>query len=354
MRGIRFPGRYIQGPGLLTNLGDFVSEIGGPALIVADPFAIGLLKAKLVQSFDSASIQFLIGDHNGHCTRGEVDKLAKAGRDFGAAIVVGVGGGKSLDTAKSVAFALNVPVLVCPTIAASDAPCSALSVIYGDDGRVDYDQFLPNNPNVVLVDTKVIAEAPSRYLASGIGDALATYFEADSCRRSGAHNCMNMQGVDLAFAIAETCLNVIRAHGAEALKECDRNEAGSSLEKVVEANILMSGIGFESGGVATAHAIHHGLCELDDVHAVLHGEKVAIGVLAGLLIQKRLDEFSQISDFCQSVRLPTRLSDIGITEPDISKLETVARRACRPGEIIHNEPQPVKEEDVVSALKALI
>ncbi|WP_162652973.1 iron-containing alcohol dehydrogenase [Lentilitoribacter sp. Alg239-R112] len=101
------------------------------------------------------------------------------------------------------------------------------------------------------------------------------------------------------------------------------------------------------------HYLHHGLCELDDVHDALHGEKVAIGVLAGLFIQGRLDEFDEISSFCRSVRLPTTLSEIGIIDPSDDKLARVAMRSCQKGEIIHNEPQQVSEEEVVSALRFL-
>jgi glycerol dehydrogenase len=164
---------------------------------------------------------------------------------------------------------------------------------------------------------------------------------------------MRMPGVSLAYEIARFCRDTIFEHGEKALAECDAKTAGPALERVVEANILLSGIGFESGGVAAAHAIHHGLCELEDVHHHLHGEKVAIGVLAGLKLHGADEEFERVRAFCRAVRLPTRLADIGIAEVTEEKLAIVARRACRPGEIIHNEPMPVTEDMVVAALKTL-
>jgi glycerol dehydrogenase len=81
---------------------------------------------------------------------------------------------------------MDVPVAIAPTIASTDAPCSALSVIYTDSGEFDRYLMLPHNPNMVIVDTKVVAGAPARLLAAGIGDALATWFEARACSRSGA------------------------------------------------------------------------------------------------------------------------------------------------------------------------
>lgn len=352
-RGARFPGRYIQQAGAIQSLGVEAAAFGRRSAVLVDRGIYDLVKNDLVAAF-SGQVEAQLIRHSGECSETQIAALVAAAQAINADVIVGVGGGKALDTAKAAARDLGKPVIVFPTIAASDAPCSALAVVYNDDGTVAYDTFLPRNPDLVLVDTVLIAKAPARFLAAGIGDALATWYEAESCRRSGAFNCMKMPGVSLAFEIARSCRDTIFEFGVTALAECDAKHAGPALERVVEANILLSGIGFESGGVAAAHAIHHGLCELDDVHHHLHGEKVAIGVLAGLKLHGAEDEFAKVRDFCASVRLPTRLADIGIVDATDEKLATVARRACRPGEIIHNEPMRVTEEMVIAALKALI
>lgn len=352
-RGARFPGRYIQGPGSITSLGAEATAYGTKATILLDNGIFDLLKAPVTEACKDRIEASLIR-HAGECSESQIAALVDAARASGADVIIGAGGGKALDTAKAAARDLNLPVIVFPTIAASDAPCSALAVIYNDDGTVAYDTFLPRNPDLVLVDTALIAKAPARFLAAGIGDALATFYEADSCRRSGAQNCMKMPGVTIAHEVARLCRDTIFTFGVDALAECDAKTAGPALERVVEANILLSGIGFESGGVAAAHAIHHGLCELEDVHHHLHGEKVAIGELAGLKLHGLDEEFEKVRAFCAQVRLPVRLADIGIADATDEKLAIVARRACRPGEIIHNEPMPVTEDMVVAALKTLI
>lgn len=353
MAGARFPGRYLQGPGALARLGQEATALATRALVLLDRGVFDLLEASVRASFADASALTLLR-HGGECSEAEIARVGTAAREAQAGVVVGIGGGKALDTAKAAADDLKRPAIVCPTIAASDAPCSALAVIYHEDGRVAYDRFFPRNPDLVLVDTALIAKAPARYLAAGIGDALATWFEADACRRSGAPNCLGVPGVATAHVIATACRDTILEHGAEALAECDAKTAGPALERVVEANILMSGVGFESGGVAAAHAIHHGLCELDDVHHHLHGEKVAIGVLVGLLLQGERAGFERMRAFCRAARLPTRLADVGIAEVTEDKLRVIAERACRPGEIIHHEPRPVTPEQVVAALRELV
>lgn len=350
--GARFPGRYIQAPGLIARLGEEAKSLGKKALVILDKNMADRLDADLRQGASPLETTILI--HGGECSEAEIARGVEAGRDAEADLVVGVGGGKALDTAKAIAFRLgSLPTVIVPTIAASDAPCSALAVVYKQDHSVDYDYFLPRNPDLVLVDTRIVAEAPARFLAAGIGDALATWYEAESSRLADAKNCWGTHGSPLAFEIARFCRDTIVEHGAKALEECDANRAGPAFEKVVEANILFSGAGFESGGVAGAHAIHHGLCELPDVHHHLHGEKVAIGVLATLLIHGRTEEFETVRAYCRSVRLPTKLADVGIAEATEEKLTRIAERACRPGEIMENEPIRVTPDMVVSALRQL-
>lgn len=353
IHGARFPGRYIQGAGAIAYLGREAAGFGRRAVVLLDRGIFELLEKDVRASLDGL-IDATIIRHGGECSEQEINALVASARKAQAEVIIGAGGGKALDTAKAAARNLGLPVIVMPTIAASDAPCSALAVIYNEDGSVAYDTFLSSNPNLVLVDTALIAKAPARFLAAGIGDALATWYEAESCRQSGASNCMKMPGVSLAFEVARYCRDTIFEHGVAALADCDANVPGHALERVVEANILLSGIGFESGGVAAAHAVHHGLCELADVHHHLHGEKVAIGVLAGLKLHGLDQEFERVRRFCRSVRLPTRLADIGIADVTDEKLAIVARRACRQGEIIHNEPMVVTEDMVVAALRTLI
>jgi glycerol dehydrogenase len=348
----RFPGRYLQGPGALARLGEEARGYGNAALALLDGGVFEQM-APRIRDACTGHLELVLRRHGGECSPDEIDAAVQAAQAAGSGLVIGIGGGKVLDTAKLVAHELGQPVVIVPTIAASDAPCSALAIVYGPDGTTLRDQVLPRSPDLVLVDTEVIAQAPARMLAAGIGDALATWYEAESCRRSGAPNMMGSPGVPMAHAIAAYCRDVVWEFAEAALAECDADRAGPALERIVEANILASGIGFESGGVAAAHAIHHGLCELDEVHHHLHGEKVAIGILAGLLLHEDMAEFERVRAFLERVRLPVRLSEIGITDASLAKLEKVAARACRAGEIIHFEPIPISEAMVVRVLQRL-
>ena len=185
-RIIQSPGKYIQGADVLTRLGDYLKPLAARWLVVGDKFVLGFAEETLRHSFEQAELYVEIVPFGGECSQNEIDRLRQLAKEANCQAVLGIGGGKTLDTAKALAHFMDVPVAIAPTIASTDAPCSALSVIYTDSGEFDRYLMLPHNPNIVIVDTKVVAGAPARLLAAGIGDALATWFEARACSRSGA------------------------------------------------------------------------------------------------------------------------------------------------------------------------
>jgi len=349
------PARYSQGPHATAQLGSEMRNLGldGPALIVAGGSAIRLLSDTWTQTFADADMRYEVFRFAGECTAAEIHRGTQAARDAGARVIVGAGGGKVLDTARAIASDLSLPVVNCPTIASSDAPCSALSVIYTEAGEWQEYRVYRRNPDLVLVDTSVIAKSPVRPLVAGMGDALATFFEARVCVEGGATNMRGGASTRSALALAELCYKTLLMDGVAAIEALGRKEPDDALERLVEASTLLSGLGFESSGLAAAHAIHNGLTMAPGTHAYMHGEKVAFGLLAQLLLESQpksvLDE---VLTFSSSVGLPTTFADIGIANPDPGLLETIAARAAVPGETIHNEPIPVTPGLVVEAMRA--
>ncbi|VTM73362.1 Glycerol dehydrogenase [Raoultella planticola] len=258
---------------------------------------------------------------------------------------------KTLDTAKALAHFMNLPVVIAPTIASTDAPCSALSVIYTDEGEFDSYLMLPRNPNMVIVDTQIVAGAPPRLLAAGIGDALATWFEARACSRSGATTMAGGKCTQAALALAELCYNTLIAEGEKAMLAAEQHVVTPALEKVIEANTYLSGVGFESGGLAAAHAIHNGLTAIPDAHHYYHGEKVAFGTLTQLVLENApLEEIETVAALCHSVGLPVTLAQLDIKGDIPGKMRTVAEAACAEGETIHNMPGGATADEVYAAL----
>lgn len=345
-----FPARYVRGADALSSLGSEIARLGARALVIVDPAVASLVAPALAAPGDAV---LTVERFGGECCDSEIDRQVAAARAATAAVIVGIGGGKALDTAKAVAHALTLPVVIVPTLASTDAPCSALSVIYTAEGAFSRYLVLPRNPDVVLVDSALVAKAPVRFLVSGMGDALSTWFEAEDCRKSGAGNMTGRIGSMTAFALARLCYDTLLAHGRAAKRTAARGEVDESVEKIIEANTLLSGLGFESGGLSGAHAIHNGLTALAPTHHYWHGEKVAIGTQALLFLTDRPTELiAEVYAFCADIGLPTTLADIGLVAPTDADLMKVAELACAPGETIFNAPVDVSAPKVLEAIKA--
>ena len=347
-----FPGRYIQGYEATKRLGKEAARFGDTAFLIVDPFVNDQLLSRF-QADVEKEVSVVVEPFNSECSDEEVERLAAKVKAAGAKVVVGIGGGKALDTAKATAHALKLPVIITPTIASTDAPTSALSVIYTPEGVFKRYLVLPKNPDVVLVDTRIVAEAPVRFLVAGIGDALSTWFEADACERSYAGNMTGDVGSMTARRLARFCYETILEYGVVAKASCEAKVVTPALERVIEANTLLSGLGFESGGLSACHAIHNGLTALEQTHHYWHGEKVAIGVVSSLfLTDKPAALIDEVYTFCEAVGLPTTLAEIGLEGVSDEDLMIVAKQACAEGETIYNEPIPVTPQMVFAALKA--
>ncbi|RLP07976.1 glycerol dehydrogenase [Propionibacterium australiense] len=346
------PGSYVQGRGEMANLARYCQSIGATsAYLIVGPFVNATYNTRITASFEPAGLSCTLAVFGGECSREEFDRHAEPVRQCD--VVIGIGGGKTLDTAKAVAHYAGLPVIIAPTTASTDAPCSRLSVVYTPDGAFESYLFLPANPVMVVMDLDIIVHAPVRFLVAGMGDALATYYEADACRRADAQTMAGGRSTNAAHALSRLCLDTLLDQGNEARIAGQQGVITRAFEAVVEANTLLSGIGFESSGLAGAHAIHNGLTALERTHQQLHGEKVAYGTLAQLVLEAApREEFEQIVRFCRTVGLPTRLADIGLDGVSDDELMRVAEAACAPEDTMGNMPFVVSPYDVFAALRA--
>jgi glycerol dehydrogenase len=225
--------------------------------------------------------------------------------------------------------------------------------VYTEDGAFLQYRIYRKNPDLVLVDTQVIAQSPPRLLVAGMGDALATWFEAKTCADGSVKNMRGGASSQSALALAELCYRTLLQDGTHALLATQTQVVTPSLERLVEANTLLSGLGFESSGLAAAHAIHNGLTAVPETHAYFHGEKVAFGVLTQLTLEgKSRAVMEEVLGFSTSVGLPVTLSGIGLGQMTRDMLQRIATRASAEGETIHNEPFRVTADIVSDAILA--
>ncbi|MDU1845402.1 MAG: glycerol dehydrogenase [Niallia nealsonii] len=357
------PSKYVQGEDEIFNLGYFVKTYGSSALLIAHPEDVKRVKDKLDLTAVKFDITFLESGFNGECSREEIARLKEVAKENNCDCTIGLGGGKAIDTAKCVAE--GDALIIVPTIAATDAPTSHSAVMYTPEGAFDDYAYFKQSPSVILIDTTVIASAPTRFLVSGMGDALSTYFEARATARSfsnvnaglpcGVNEglCPPARGTNAALVLAKHCYQTLLEDGVKAKAASDCNIVTPALENIIETNILLSGLGFESGGLAGAHAIHDGLTILEGSHGYFHGEKVAFGTLAQLILENApTEEIEEVLNFCLAVGLPVCLADIGVDHITQETLLEVANKACIPEESIYSMPFPVTPESVAAAIKA--
>ncbi len=348
------PRRYVQGAGTLGEAGSLVSAIGKKAAILWDATVKGIVGETLMTSLKEAGVEVVDVDFNGDSTKAEAERVAKILADEGADVAIAVGGGKTLDTVKAAAATAGTKVVTIPTIASNDSPTSSFTVWYDDEGNCTGFESWGVNPDLVLVDTQVVANGPVPAFVAGMGDALGTWVEADACSQVTAPNLAGGTSTLVAMAIAKLCYEVLMEHGVDAMKAVEANTVTDAVEKVVEANVLMSGLGFESGGVATAHMVANCLPSFPECHGLMHGHEVGFGVITQLCLDKTFDEAEriQIVDFEIAIGLPVTFADIGLEGVGRDRLKVIGDICGGEGSLCANHPFEVTSEDVVNAMIA--
>jgi glycerol dehydrogenase len=348
------PGRYIQGAGAIKEIGLHAARLGRSALLAGGKTALALCGSDISASLEEKQIACHQECFRGVSSGKEISRLAEIAAARRADFIIALGGGASIDAGKAVSHELKLPIIVVPTIVATDAPCSALSVIYTEEGIFERYLLLRKNPDCILVDTTFVANSPARFLVAGMGDALATFWESGTCARSGRPNPLTGGGSPTLAtkALARLCYETLLESGLQARLAVEKNVVTPAVEAVVEANILLSGLSSENGGHAGAHSVHNGLTTLAATRNKLHGEKVAFGVLVQLVLEGHpARAIKEVQDFCHAVGLPLCLADLDVIEPTPEEIKRVAEATVAEGETIHATWFPVTVTQVDAAIR---
>ena len=344
------PGRVVRGAGILAEAADALARFGSRPIVVGGERAIAAAQSSLDQALGSLAVQGASTAPD--CSEAVLARLNQVAAEHQADFVIGLGGGKALDTAKLLAHQRNLPVVTVPTTGATCAAWTALSNVYSDSGAFLYDVPLNQCPDLLILDYDLVGTAPNRMLAAGIGDALAKWYEA-SISSGQSQETLIVSAVQQARVLRDLLLqNSIPALSAP---------GGDRWRNVVDASVLMAGVIGGVGGAqcrtVAAHAIHNGLTQLPASHGTLHGEKVAYGIL----VQLRLEEMvqgsqlaatarQQLLEFYRAIALPTTLAEMGMGAISLEDLEAAAVFACHERSDIHHLPFPVSPPVVMAAM----
>lgn len=345
--------RYVQGRGALDEIGAHISKIGKQALILGGKTALTITKKRIEKSLNESNTNIVALDNTVKMsTYPTIDRLSEIGKKEKADVIVGVGGGVAVDTAKAVSYKLQLPVACVPTQCATNADASALSVIYTEKHEWLEYLFYPKNPDLVLVDPEILVTAPAKFTVWGMGDALGANIEAKACvAQPKASSLLFGRPTAVSPWIGELCEHNLLTYGYRAAKDLEQKLVTPYVERIFESIKLLSSLCAESTGLAAAHAIHNGLTFISGVKAN-HGEIVAFCVLVQMVLENRdPQEIERIMSWEHQVGLPITLRQLG--DINVDDLGTAAEKACDPKDTMGNMPLAISPGMVRDAILAV-
>ncbi len=350
-RAFGSPSRYIQGRYEIDSLKEYTDAYGSRVFILIDTFFYKEYAAKFEAMYADGDSQLITYEYTGEITSEKIDKIAEGVAEFAPTVVVGMGGGKTMDTAKAVSDKFHATTVIIPTTASTDAPTIGLSVLYNENGEHIGARHYAKNPDLVLLDTEIIAKAPIRFFVAGMGDGLATFVEARANFTSNSPNYVGkgFRTTIAVKAIAEACHKTILEKGVSAMLAAKQGLCTVDVEDVIEANTLLSGLGVQNASCAGAHSVAEGITILEPCTKFLHGELVAFGILVQLVMEGRSkEEIKEMYDFFNAVSLPTTLSNLGIADASKEQLMQVAEESLKSYWDV--EPFPVDAQMIYDAI----
>ena len=347
------PAKVIRGSQILDQTVDAIARLGNRPLVIGGDRTLNTLNIvqNYLKSWQSQGLDFEQACYTPDCSESSLAVLRSKAQEHQADVIIGVGGGKALDTAKLVAHQLQIPVVTIPTSAATCAAWTGLSNVYSDQGAFLYDVTLDKCPDLLVLDYDLIQTAPQNTLVAGIGDAIAKWYEA-SVSSGNSEQTLIIAAVQQARVLRDILLQksvaALQSPGSEVWQE------------VVDATVLLAGVIGGIGGAqcrtVAAHAVHNGLTHVCG-RGSIHGEKVAYGILVQLRLEEMLQgnqlaatARQQLLKFYGEIGLPQKLDDLGLGNITLKQLQNAAEFALQPNSDIHRLPFKVAIEQLMAAM----
>lgn len=346
------PNQILKGKESLKKAGMAIAKLGKKPLIISGKNSFKVVETELKSIAKEYNLILDQDYYTPDCSENTLKNIDHKIKSHQADFIIGVGGGKALDTAKLIAFNHNIPIVTIPTSAATCAGWTALSNIYTDEGAFQYDVSLNKCPDLLILDYHIILSAPKQTLVAGIGDAIAKWYEA-SVSSGNSQDTLTIAAVQQARILRDILLQ----KSSNALN----NLGGEDWEAVVDATVLLAGVIGGLGGAncrtVAAHAIHNGLTQLPQTHHKLHGEKVAYGILVQLRLEEMIQNnqlatssLQQLIKFYQEIGLPCTLEDLNLKDITLDKLRFCAKFICEECPDLQRLPFKVSPSQLLAAM----
>jgi len=357
------PAVYVQGPEAVKDTGRYCGHLGKKAFILGGNTALKIAKEDVAQSLAKEGVE-IADTYPGVwlCSDDENAKVTEAAQASECDLIIGIGGGSVADVARVVANKVGLPgrLVMIGTVASMAGHTSALSVIYNEDTTWKRYDLFPEDTHAVIIDSKIVAESPYKETVNGMGDALCIKWEMEASKKAESPSLAGGYATMTSMLIANECWNQLKQYGVHAVAANKKKVVTPALERIIETNTLMAGVGFESGGLAGGHGIHDGLVEagLLALHRknkkhIPHGQVISFTTITELILEDRPAELiNEVIAFADSVGLAITFEDLigkGISM-DMDVLWDGAKMSCKQDKVLLLNAVPVCPAKVYSAL----
>lgn len=338
--------RYVSGEGLLHDLPSYLDGFEKIAVITGEK------SFEAFQNYYQKELPYPTHRYDGSSSHENAVELAN--KIEHADLLLAIGGGRVIDTAKMAAEELNAELLVLPTLISNCAPFTPIVAVYHPDRTFKSIGYMKRAPFLTLVDSKFLLGTPKDYFVAGIGDTLAKWYEIEGITRSLSDEQKSAY-VRLGIASAKAIQELLIQDAITAINDLEQQQTSAAFTRVTDTIIGLAG---ETGGFAAsfgrsagAHAIHDGLSFLAASHEQLHGKKVAYGILVQLAHTKNLDEIQNLKTFYQATGLPLKLNELNIFETSKEALLPVINHAASANETFRMVDPEITPDQVYQAIQ---
>ncbi|MDN7240985.1 iron-containing alcohol dehydrogenase family protein [Planococcus sp. N028] len=344
------PAEYVCNSGVLDKLEEKLIARNVKKVLVLTGTKSWLAMRPFFPELKKIEVAFEI--YHGESSLAEISRVADLIKSLGTDAIIGAGGGKVLDIAKGVAHDTGILSVLIPTLASNCAPWTPLSVLYTEEGTMTHYTVYPGSVDLLLVEPRILIDAPVPMLVAGIGDTIAKWYEADVQISRFEDPPIALK---IAHATAKLCAEEMFDNAEAAITDAKNGKLSPAFIKVAESIIMLGGMvggfGDKYGRVAGAHAIHNAMTIAPESHQALHGDKVAYGVLVQLTLENKTSEVNRLIGFYKKIGLPISLKETGIP---LHWIDEIAMQSTRASETIHVlKEEPIHAAEVAAAMRKI-
>jgi glycerol-1-phosphate dehydrogenase [NAD(P)+] len=315
---IKLPRNVVVGHGVLADLGAVVDDlsVAGRPLVVTSPSPERLVGDRVRAQLGSDPATVVVREAG----FGAVERVVDAAEDAGATYLVGLGGGKPIDTAKMAADRLGFGFVSVPTAASHDGIVSGRSSIPEGDTR---HSVAADPPLAVVADTEVVAAAPWELTTAGCADIVSNYTAVEDWQL--AHRLQNVEYSEYAGALSRMTAEML-VENADSIKQGLEESAWVVVKALVSSGVAMSIAGSSRPASGAEHLLSHRLDRIEPGRA-LHGHQVGVGsILVAYLHEGETGMWRNIRDALAVIGAPTTAAELGFDDETVIEALTTAHR----------------------------